>query len=466
MAYGTQIAAAYQSNLVSAYDVNKPDILNKLFNRYGYQGEPWFLKLEKMGFVLPTAAMEYSHYENELKNPIFKPRANVAAPGTNTNQLVTLALTDVDQKNNFYPRVKDIVYYPNGIKGIIMSIDVSTPAAPVLSIAPLRTSAAYALPAVTTATELSIVSNVYPEKSDPGTGVVPGATKYTNNTQIFREQLVVSGSELTNQTWFDGLVDVTDMVKGQGGNGSQSWYNLNFMDMEWRQTKNISGALLFGDKGDGRNVDAITGLPLRTTQGLIPFIQERGNLATYTPGSFSATDFDGYNRTLTRNYVGNFVGAFLSQSTYNEVENGLVSYFANSNIKYCENMGAERFGGEGKSAQIHFSYLSKGGRVFAFSEMTELSDRQTFGTAGSVTDSYGIMIPFNKVKDAQSGKMSDSIGARYKAFNGYSRKMQIWSTQGAGNGLKVIGTDVHNDFCLSDIGGHNMGGNQMILLSA
>ena len=72
----------------------------------------------------------------------------------------------------------------------------------------------------------------------------------------------------------------------------------------------------------------------------------------------------------------------------------------------------------------------------------------------------------NKIKDPKSGKMSDSVGARYKAIEGYSRKLTIWSTAGAGPGMKVIGGDRHNDFCLSDIGGHNMGGNQMILLSA
>jgi hypothetical protein len=460
------IAANFQSDIVSAYDVHKPDILNKLFNRYGYQGEPWFLTLEKMGFVLPTAAMEYSHYENELKNPVFKPLNNVGAPGTNTNQLVTLSAADVDANNNFYPRVKDIVWYPNGQHGQIMSIDVSTPAQPVLSIAPLGTSAAYALPAVTTATELSIISNAYSENSEPGEGVVSGATKITNNTQIIREQLVVTGSELTNQTWFDGLVDVTDQMKGYNGNGTKSWYNLNFMDMEWRQTKNISSALLFGKKGDGRNVDATTGLPNKTTQGLIPFIQERGNLATYTPGAFSATDFDAYGRTLDRNYAGEFIGCLFSRSTYNEVENGLVSYFANSNIKYAEQRASEQFGGEGKSVQMHFSYLSKSERVYMFKSMMEFSDRQTFGTSSSVADSYGVMVPFNKQKDAKTGKMSDSIGARYKAYNGYSRKMQIWSISGAGPGAKVIGGDRHQDFCLSDVGGHFMGGNQMILLSA
>lgn len=465
MANIAQIAATYQSNLVSAYDVGKPDILNKLFQRYGYQGEPWFLKLENMGFVLPTAAMEYSHYEDELKNPTFYPRANVGAPGTNTNQLVTLSAADVDTNNNFYPRLWDIVWYPGGKQGQITAIDVSTPAQPVLTISPLGTSAAYALPAVTTTTELSIISNAYGENSDAGKGVLPGAIKVTNNTQIIREQLVVTGSEMTNQTWFDGLVPVSSMVKGYKGNGTESWYNLHFTDMEWRQTKNISSALLFGIKGDGRNNNP-EGLPMNTTQGLIPFMQERGNLATYTPGSFSATDFDGYNRTLTRNYVGNFVGGFFSQSTYNEVENGLVAYFANSNIKYCEAKASEVFGGEGKSAQIHFSYLSKGGRVFGFSELTELSDRQTFGTANSVADSYGFFIPFNKMRDPKSGKMSDSVGARYKSMNGYSRKMQIWSTAGAGPGMKVLSVDRHNDFCLSDIGGHFMGGNQMILLSA
>jgi len=460
-----QIAAQYQSNFVSAYDVHKPDVLSKMFNRYGDQGSSWFLTLEKLGFVKPVAATQYSHYENELKNPTFNADASTAAGAAGAAVNITLSAADVNGSGQSYPRQFEIVYFKGGQLGMIMSVTVGGGPSytTVLSIKPLKTTDV--IPAVAAGEEISIISNAHSEGSDQPKGVVPGATKRTNYTQIMKETLAVTGTELTNQTWFDGWVEVPGSVNGteQIASGN-SWYNLNWMDMEWRIGKQVSGALLFGETSNNIT-DTATSLPINTTQGLIPTIRSLGNTETYTPGAFSVTDFDAYGRILDREYAGDYVLGLTSKSFSDEIENTMVAYLANTNIIYeIEQQLGSRFGVDGKSISIDFNYLKKSQRTFMFKRMMEFSNRQTFGIANSVTDGYGVFLPMNKVKDAKSGKMLDNIGARYKNLNGYSRKMEVWSVNGAGPGMKVSSVDVNKSFIRTDMGAHIMGANQMILV--
>jgi hypothetical protein len=439
-----------------------------MFNRYGDQGSSWFLTLEKLGFVKPVAATSYSHYENELKNPTFK-TANTnsgAVPTPGSAISVVLSTADVNATGQSYPRLFEIVFFKGGQLGIITNIAVAGGPGftTTLTVEPL--DSAKTLPVFVVGEEISIISNAHSEGSDQPKGVVPGATKRTNYTQIMKETLAVTGTELTNQTWFDGWVEVPGSVNGteQIASGN-SWYNLNWMDMEWRIGKQVSGALLFGESGDGTVIDPATNLPINTTEGLIPTIKAQGNTETYVPGSFSVTDFDAYGRILDREYAGDYVLGLTSKSFSDEIENTMVAYLANTNIIYeIEQQLGSRFGVDGKSISIDFNYLKKSQRTFMFKRMMEFSNRQTFGIANSVTDGYGVFLPMNKVKDAKSGKMLDNIGARYKNLNGYSRKMEVWSVNGAGPGMKVSSVDVNKSFIRTDMGAHIMGANQMILV--
>ena len=455
-----QIAGQYTDSYVSGLDVLKPDVMGKMFNVYGSQGLPWFLTLEKMGFSKPVAATSYSHYENVLKNPTFKSRnsASIVGSGATATLLITLSTADLDASNNFYPRLGDIVFFKSDQKGIITNINVGTPSAPVLTINALNTNA---LPSsVAAGEEISIISNAFGEGTDQPKGVVPGATKRTNYTQIIKETLSVTGTSLTGQTWFEGWQEIPGTVNaGQVASGS-SWYNLNFLDMEWRMTQKISGALLFGEQSSGN------GLSISTTQGLIPTVKTLGNIETYVPGAFSVTDFDAYGRILDREYADSNVMGLVSKSFNDEIDNTMVAYLANTNIIYeIEQTLGSRFGVDGKSISVDFNYLKKSGRTYMFKRMMEFSNRQTFGIAGSVTDGYGVFIPMNKVKDPKTDKMVDNIGSRYKELGGYSRKMETWVVNGAGPGLKVSSVDANASYMRADIGAHIAGANQMILVT-
>jgi hypothetical protein len=141
-----------------------------------------------------------------------------------------------------------------------------------------------------------------------------------------------------------------------------------------------------------------------------------------------------------------------------EIENTLTAYLSNTNAQFTT-------AAEEKAVNIGYRKLIKGGRTFLYDTEFALSDRQTFGIAGSTYEGAGFMMPMMKVRDVKSGQLVDNIGARYKEKNGYSRKMEIWSVSGAGPGLKVTDIDKKSTYMRTDMGAHILGPNQMIWLT-
>jgi hypothetical protein len=458
------VAGNFQSNIVSAFDVVKPEILSKMFKRYNDQGLSWFLTLNQLGFLKPVSNQIYSHYEDDLKNPTFLSRGIVAQPAAGASMDVILAAVNVDTNNGFYPRLGDMVYFKGGQTGIITAIDVTTPAQPELTISPV--SATYQLPALAANEEVSIFSGAFSEGSGQPKGVVPGAIKRTNYTQIIKETMGVTGSQLTTQTWFDGWVPAGGIEGATQTASGDSWYNINFADAEFRMALKTSGALLFGEAGDASLIDPLTGEPIYTTQGLIPEIKRIGMQESYTPGSTSLADVDTYNRLLDTQYAGDFVMGLFSRAYTTEFENALSAFLANTNINYVESQMEAKYGRQGKSICTDFNSVKRGARTFMYQTFMEFSNRQTFGIAGSVAQTYGVFVPMVTKKDPKSLQLTDNIGARYKEKNGYSRKMEIWSVNGAGPGLKVTDLDMNFTYMRSEIGAHQMGVNQMLLVSA
>ena len=357
-----------------------------------------------------------------------------------------------------------MVYFKGGQTGIITSINVSTPAQPVLTISPV--SATYQLPGVALGEEMSIISGAFSEGSNQPKGAVTGAIKRTFYTQIIKETLSVTGSQLTTQTWFDGWISEQDMVgPGQVASGN-SYYNLHLQDAEYRMALKISGALLFAEEGDGSLIDPATGAPRQTTQGLIPQIKRLGMEENYTPGSTSLADIDSYNRLLDKQYASDFVMGMFSRQYTTEFENALSTFLANTNINYVESQVASRYGDSAKSICTDFSSVKRGGRTFMYQTFMEFSNRQTVGIAGSVAESYGLFLPMATKKDAKTKQTVNNIGARYKALDGYSRKMEVYSVNGAGPGLKVSQADLNETYLRCEIGAHQLGVNQMLLVSA
>lgn len=457
-----QVSGRYSETIVSGFDVYKPEVYNQLINRYGDQGQSWFMTMKMLGFERKVAADIYYHYENELKNPPFKSAGIVSAAAAGASQSITISPDSLDAGNRFYPRLWFQVNYKGGKRGIITAIDVTTPSAPVLTVKPIQTGAAYSLPAVAAGEELSIVSSAFSEGSGQPVGIVPGAVKRSNMLQIMKETASVTGSERTNQTWMTGYEDVSS-ITGQ----PNSWFHINVMDIDYRMALQTSDALLFGQSSDGSITDPVTGNVIKMTTGLVTTMKAQSIQATYTPGSFSVTNFDAIGRSLQREYAGNKIGMHLGEDIYSELENALVTYLANTKVDYTEELINSILPADmkarSKAISVNFKSLFKNERKYLINKMNEFSNRQTYGIPGSVTPGYALFIPLTTVKDPQTQEFDHHIGCRYKALGAYSRRMQTWDVNGA-SGNMVTEFDVDNTYMRSHVGAHQMAMNQALFL--
>lgn len=265
---------------------------------------------------------------------------------------------------------------------------------------------------------------------------------------------------MVNQTWFD----VT--TQGQKAN---AYYHLGQVDIDYRTALKIDGALLFGKRTTAAQiVDSVTSRDIKTTEGLFPYAERVGNTQTYTQGSFSVTEFDEMDRTLDREGAGNYILSLLGIRLHQDIENALVTYFANTNIAYAKQaINSALFNSnDALSASVNFTYLTKSERTFLFKRMGVLNNPSLYGATGyEAYPAKGIFMPINKKKDPVSGNMVESIGTRYRGMGPYNRRMEVWQVGGAGEGLKVSGIDSRNTYQRCHVGAHFRGGNQFVLMN-
>lgn len=452
------IAQIYASDIVSGFDIHKPEYLNQLFSRYGDQGASFFQLIRSMGFEKPVAQDTYGHFEENHIHEIVHSREIVAQPAQGDPITFVLDTTDLDASNNFYIRKFDQMIFPNEVTGIVVDIDVTDPTAPEITVEPNESTDRF--PALTAGEELVIMSNAFSEGSGQPQGAVSGTWEYSNTVQIIKETIGYTGTEMTNQTWFD----VT--TKGQS---IPAFYFKGQIDIDYRMALRIDGALLWGKQTtntSGVIDDDNENRVIKTTEGLIPYIRRVGNEQTYTAGAFDVDEFDEMDNTLDREFAGNYILALLGITAHQEIENALKDYFANTNISFARQTTNDVLFNKNESlgASVNFSYLTKSERTFLFKRMGVFNNRKLYGADGYNAPTMGVFMPINKRKDPVSGNMVDSMGTRYKALGKYSRRMEVWQVGGAGEGLKVTEFDKRNTYQRCNVGAHFRGGNQMVIL--
>lgn len=449
------ISGIYATDVVSGFDIYKPEIHNTLFRRYGDQGASFFQLLRSMGFERPAKNDTYGHFEDNWVHCTFHSRGIVAAGAAGAQALITLDLTDLDANNRFYPRLWDTVLFPNEVQASITAIDVTVPTAPVLTVKP--SDILDSIPALTAGEELVINSDAWSEGSGQPTGALSSTWEYSNTAQIIKETIGYTGTEMVTQTWFDVRSD---------GVSIPAYYFLGQLEIDYRMALKIDGALLWGKQTTNTIIDPDTGRPIKTTEGLIPYIRRVGNEQTYTANAFSVDEFDEMDNTLQANFVGNNVLALLGSKLFQEIENGLVTYFADSNIQYARQTTNDAIfnSDESLGASVNFKYLTKSERTFMFKRMGNFSNPKTYGAEGYDAKNMGLFLPVDRKKDPVSNDMVPSIGVRYRALGPYSRRMQVWKVGGTGPGLMVTEFDKENTYQRCHLGFEGLGGNRMVLM--
>jgi len=416
------VSAQISNNLVSLFNIHEPQKANFLFRRYGKQGVTAFQFLQSIGAVSPVALGTYSHFEEDWIHATLTPSV-VGAGGAGVTTNVTLSASDMDSSGNSYPRVGDIVMFNNGVKGQVLTKSGANPA--VLGIAPLKVADDIATSAVV-GEQAIIITNAFGEGTDNPEGRVSKAYEYSFNTQIIKETVNSTGTELTNKNWFSTIDGVT----------INAWFDkAKSIDLDYRMALAIDGMILYGEESDNPNIVGTT------SQGLIDDVTTQGGNATYTPGLFSVAYFDQMNRYLDKQQAGNEFVGLLGYQFFQDMENTLANTFTQNPIIFAGGEG-KSFGdlmyGEnmkslaGKSVEIGFRSITKTDRAFHLLKLPQLSNPKLYGATGFTEAGRGIFCPLDKPIAPKGGAMP-RLAVRYKDLGGYSRKMESWFTGGAGN---------------------------------
>ena len=454
------VVSQYDNAIVSSFDIHKPLNLNKLFDKYGSAGQPFFNVLKSLGNERRVAQSSYSRFNKDWAHETIKFGAVTAQPAIGATGVYTLDADSLDANNRFYPRIYDTVYFQSGVTGTIIGIGGAGTATVTLSIAP--NVATQQLPAAAADDEVAIVSDAFAEGSGQPRGTVTKVDKYTNFTQIIKETKEVTGSEMTNQSW------VT--IKGVEGN---PLYTDSMADAEYQMALKISGALLFQERTTNPNITDPTaeGRRIQTTEGLIPYMRRFSPRLTVAAGALTIAEFDTIDRIMDRAFSGNYVLTMLGIARHQETENVLHEYFQDTNVNYNRKVMNEVLfnGDESLAATVNWKLFTKSERTYLMKRLNMLSHPKMGGVDGQITNKtvdLGLLVPINRSKDSQSGGLMDSIGCVYKGFGQYNRMMEVFSTGSAGPGPVTSDVDVRNYHWRCEVGGDWGQAEQMLLIES
>ena len=451
------VKSIYTNDIVSSFNILKPEKWDALMRSHGNQNAEYFNVINKLGFKVATTNESYSHFEDEWIHETVLAKAPIVVGAAGVVTTFTIDPANLDPDNNFYLRIKDQVLTQTGVLCYVTAIDISAPAVPVATIAPLDITA---VATVIAGDEMAITSNAADEGTTQPEGRFSGTIEYTNNVQIIKETLSVTGTSMTDGLWFNSIEE-------RGSDGKTSilgYYIKGQADAEYRMALHMEGACLFGVNNTNPTVaiDPDTGKAIKTTEGTYTYMESNGNIVNYTPGSFTVSKFNELDKIADKEVAPENYCAFLGIDIHHEFDDTFVDYNKDTNISFTKDIT----GGK-KSLEIGFDFLKKGGRKYGFKKMQSFSNAKTYGAPGYGYSSQGLFIPLGRNKALDKNGRSESlptIGMRYKALGSYNRYMETWDVSGAGNSRLVSAVDTRNLYLRSHIGSHNMVGNQTILL--
>lgn len=448
------VQAIYTNEIETSFNILKPDKWAQLMRSHGKQKSEYFSVITQLGFKVAATNETYSHFEDDWIHETVKAAAPIVIGAAGADTTFVIDPQSLDSDNRFYLREKDAILLQNGVRAYVRDIDTTTPTAPVVTISPFDPTA---VATVTAADELAIYTNGADEGTDQPKGRFSGTREYSNDLQIIKETLSVTGTAMTDGLWFTSFG-----YKGENGETLSAYYIKGQKEAEFRIALSMEGACLFGERNTNPlNIDPETGKQLKSTEGTYTYMEKNGNIVNYTSGSFTVSKFNEINKIADKEVAPDNYCAFLGIDIHDEFDDTFVDYNKDTNISFTESVT----GGK-KKIDIGFDMLRKSGRSYGFKRLDSFSNAKTYGATGYDYVSQGMFIPlgYNKALSGNQTTSLPTVGMRHKALGGYDRYMEVWDNSGAGVGRKVTQNDSRNLFLRTHIGSHNMVGNQMILL--
>ena len=410
-------------NYVSTLSIHKPEVTEEFVQRYGDQSLTGLL--DAMGAMVPAAAKKVEHWEEDfIHQGITVITSAVAYPGTNT---ASVSLTyDVTVANDNPLRQNDILLFKNGDTGIV------TNAAPAgtATIYPLTTWSAITGNLSEIADDVVITGNAYAEQTNQPLGLTATPIKYENDMQILKESYQVSGSEMTNIVWFQ----VQDPNTGKSG---WLWYIKGEADTYKRFVNYCEMQMLTGVKATNAANIAPAGKDFQTSEGLLTFIENGGNVQNYNGLSgFGLTDFDAMVRTLSKNRGAKENSLYCGTDLSLAIDDSIAAMFAGGGISYGAFNGAEEL-----AVAFGFKSFQRGGYTFHKKTYDPFSYYGMLGADGYKYNGMGFLVPGDGGLDMKTRERVPALRVRYKEAGGYSREMEHWFEGSAGLDVPTSGAD-------------------------
>lgn len=476
--FGEVGGSVQNQEVVSAYDIYKPNELIQVFERHSFSAG-FRLMLKAMGFNRGTAAPTTGHYEYPWRKDLVRVNAIItASAGAGNNMVVELESASMFSTGvtssgtaqvGSYPVVGDIIKLPSGVKAYISAKSTATNPHR-LTLTPVDSTVD--LDAHVAANEEYFISDrAFAEGSGLPAGRTPRVIKYANEFQIVKAAAASTGSEMTNQTYFQP-------IPGQEG----SFYLQTQWSTLYDFEQACDGALLWGTSIDNvliASTDLGFDVPVKGTEGLLDFASTNGYTVNYTTGALAVQDFDSISRLYELERIGvRDIMSWQGVDYFHEIENALQTLL-NADLsaqlykKYMDDgsmQGEQPFTNEDLFINIGFTGIKKGGFSYGWKLLHAFNEAMGAGSDLYDYTHWAVYHPMGFVTNKATGALMPTVGYEYKQLGNYSRETVIAEIAGvgvAGTGtpypIAVNVNDIHRVGYVSELSFHGTCANHMML---
>jgi hypothetical protein len=309
----------------------------------------------------------------------------------------------------------------------------------------IPTDPADTLPTYASATEIVILSNAHGEGSGQPRSLSSRTLKFTNQLQIFKETMSITGTEENVMLWVD--------VEDEDGNKAP-YYMLKGENDTWRRFENFKElGLLMGEKITNTaitDVQFAADTPITSTEGLIPFILGNGVTSNYSGiTGFTLADHETLIKELDKQ-KGSKQNLFqCGIELSGQLDRELGDRFTSGAISY----GSFNFD-DAKRVSLEFDTYSVMGYTFHKKTYDAFNDLQTLGAAGYTFPKDGMILPMDNRTLVDNGERMSVPSLRIRHLKDRAMKVSF-------NDLfEVDGTDKIEIRYLSQCGFEGTAGNR------
>ena len=418
------------SDIIEMHAKAKIDVNPRVFGRYGKEKLGILPFIEEFGQKEAASSSVFSHYEQDFTRDIIKvDAAALESPNTDKAGLANAAVTLTVQNayfedypasaaDSFYVAYPSSRQFPIRLNDVVMIgatealVTAVTEGSETFEVTP--TVLGEFIPAVTTATEIYITGRARAERSTGPKGRDTRLIKYENFIQTIDEAYSVSGAALGQS----GLV--------QGFAGTDKWYATGILNTRTNFDALCELTLLTGKKISNNTNGSIANT--FKTEGIIPFIQNYGNVVQYgsAANAMDLSDLDNMIADLKKFYGSDSYMLLESHPFSVQLDDSLRGLVGVENgVVYDQKM-----------LDLGFGAVRRSGVNIYRKSLQGFSDPRTLGSKDSLFSKSAIMIPTGTATsfDYNGGQMVEkpTMMLKYLDVDGEDMGYKEIVTGGAG----------------------------------